>query len=729
MNEQVHLQTLSVVLIAGASLEKLVQCMEHLKQNMIEQHYELIVVETIPNSEITSWLAEQSGLLTLFSHQQLNYAQACNKGLEIANYKHILVVNDHILMSKDGLANLCLTHQLNNSTASVFIHVNVRELNSELSSIEPFDLSMECFVMSSDIFAKIGRLDEQFHTARLMALDFLTRANQNQVQVQQYRDRNFFKAPAGVYLLDDLLHADIARFRLKWNKQPEKQRLELAIADKKAVLATTQNDIAVITNQLENVADPQQYLAQISSQLHAKEQVILNVSNAMNANNIKRLLNGNWSHADKQSYDSPTSTYTLDDIKHLVTQQEYDVVSTYGIPALSMDAAFVRSITNMIDPQLQDQLLYSDYVLLIQKSQLSAVFEQVQPESLYEQVAEYPDQLLMDHIQYKQRSERQFELYNTLGVLFFEQGHVERVLPYFKAALQIEPENKELMFNIAYFLMSIGDYDTAIKYVADLRELDLNLFDQLMGMMYEELNTVLRQLNHLPTVSIIVRTKNRKDLLQRCLESINRQFYTSIEVVVINDGGEDVQDILDNLNYPYLYERYEQSVGRAAALNQGLKLATGSYINIVDDDDLIYPNHIALLMSEVIFNEQRVVYSNALLRSETKQGDNWQTKSKSLRHSQDFDYMLLRQTNYIPILTALFERDLALQIGGANEDYGVLEDWDFWIRLSDVSGFYHIREVTSEYSQRESSDNATQTDWHLFGEVRDRIYQNINGVL
>lgn len=775
--ENTDIQALSIVLVAGASLEKLQLCVDQLYNNMLEQHSELIIVETIPNSDITAWLAEQSGVLTLFSHQPLNYAQACNKGLEMATHQHSIVLSDHVRIGKDSINNLCLVPSAGPYEDRVLIHVDVRELHSELSPIQPFEASMEFFMITKDVIEKNGNFDEQFNTPRLMALDFLTRAHHNGIYAISYSDPHAVKTTDTIYMLSDLLNADRERFNLKWDKHAEQQYIDLALLhagtstrlmdDKLRVLAlgTSEQwnaewlryqhtvlsnindrpngeiqmesqvdslhpyDVILIHDALHQVENIKEYFSQMSSYLKQNGQMIVTVSNAMEVANVDRLLKGNWSYKG-ENIDAPlTRSFTLDDMKHFVMDQGFDVIRTYGIPGLSLQSDLTRTIMNTVDPQLKEQLVYRDYVLILQQSELSDVFEHVDPTTWYEQVVSYPDHLLMDHIHYKQTSERKFELYNTLGVLFFENGQFERVLPYFQAALQIEPHNKELIFNISYFLISIGDYDTAIKYVADLRELDLDMFDHFMSLLYKELDDALQQISDLPTVSIIVRTKNRRDLLERCLESINRQLYKQIEVVVINDGGEDVEDMLQQVHYPYQYERHEQSVGRAAALNKGILLASGTYINILDDDDLMYPNHIALLMSEVIFNQQRVVYSNALLRREFKQDDTWKTKAKSLRYAQDFDHEMLRQSNYIPVLTALFEKELAVQIGGANEEYHVLEDWDFWIRLSDLSDFYHINEVTSEYSQRESSDNATQTDWHLFGDVRDKIYQQLNGSL
>ena len=71
-----------------------------------------------------------------------------------------------------------------------------------------------------------------------------------------------------------------------------------------------------------------------------------------------------------------------------------------------------------------------------------------------------------------------------------------------------------------------------------------------------------------PLVSIIVRTKDRPKLLNRALQSISAQTYRPLEVVVVNDGGcdldvEELKDILRDISLNYM--RLEKNTGRSHA--------------------------------------------------------------------------------------------------------------------------------------------------------------------
>lgn len=72
-----------------------------------------------------------------------------------------------------------------------------------------------------------------------------------------------------------------------------------------------------------------------------------------------------------------------------------------------------------------------------------------------------------------------------------------------------------------------------------------------------------------PLVSIIVRTKDRPKLLTRALQSIAEQTYRPIEVVLVNDGGcdldvEEIKSILGDVSLNYIKTRKEhrQSICR-----------------------------------------------------------------------------------------------------------------------------------------------------------------------
>lgn len=105
-----------------------------------------------------------------------------------------------------------------------------------------------------------------------------------------------------------------------------------------------------------------------------------------------------------------------------------------------------------------------------------------------------------------------------------------------------------------------------------------------------------------PFVSIVIPVYNVDNrLLERCLESVVRQTYSNIEVLIINDGSK-IQENLEICNkFSQLDHRikvYEQSnKGVSAARNVGISKATGTWLTFVDADD-----YMSLKMIEEMVN-------------------------------------------------------------------------------------------------------------------------------
>ena len=202
-----------------------------------------------------------------------------------------------------------------------------------------------------------------------------------------------------------------------------------------------------------------------------------------------------------------------------------------------------------------------------------------------------------------------------------------------------------------------------------------------------------------PLVSIIVRTCGRPNILRNALESIRKQTYDNIEVILVEDGQNISESIIEE--FPELDIHYcamGKKCGRTKVGNKGLEMSRGRYLNFLDDDDILLPNHITTLVEYLIQNKVRVVYSvgeeQQILRH---QDGTFQTKRKFIRYRYPFNRMLLFYMNYIPIQTIMFEQSLYEQYGGFDEDLEVLEDWDIWVRYATVCDFGFVDQVTSVY--------------------------------
>jgi glycosyltransferase involved in cell wall biosynthesis len=208
-----------------------------------------------------------------------------------------------------------------------------------------------------------------------------------------------------------------------------------------------------------------------------------------------------------------------------------------------------------------------------------------------------------------------------------------------------------------------------------------------------------------PTVSIIVRTKDRPTLLRRALASVAAQTYRPLEAVVVNDGGLPLDEsaLREALgDVPLRLETLPNSTGRAHAANVGLSLAGGAWIGFLDDDDELMPRHVLTLVNAAVLTGSPVVYSDCETVERELAPDGTILREQSRGRfflSRDFSADVLLFENYIPLMCLLYSREAIAGIGGFDETLELFEDWEFNIRVAARSTFTRVPETTARYIQ------------------------------
>ena len=112
-----------------------------------------------------------------------------------------------------------------------------------------------------------------------------------------------------------------------------------------------------------------------------------------------------------------------------------------------------------------------------------------------------------------------------------------------------------------------------------------------------------------PLVSIIVPVYNAADHIARCIESIRRQTYRNLEIILLNDGSKDVSYAVCQ-SYAGIDRRIvvidKNNSGVSATRNLGMQEAHGKYFQFVDADDFIQPYATELLVP--VFQGGKLVY-------------------------------------------------------------------------------------------------------------------------
>jgi GT2 family glycosyltransferase len=224
-----------------------------------------------------------------------------------------------------------------------------------------------------------------------------------------------------------------------------------------------------------------------------------------------------------------------------------------------------------------------------------------------------------------------------------------------------------------------------------------------------------------PGVTVVVPTHNRPRLLGRTLASLADQTFGDFEVVVVNDGGVDVADVVAAYSGPAIrLIDHDMNKGRCAACNTGIAAAEGTYVCFLADDDRYYPHHLATAVGAIEkLGPGHGVYTHAVQILENDQGD---VLERKITGAQDFSIELLAVTNYICAMTILAPTAAVREAGSFDTAIDVLEDWELWLRLTHQIEWHHIDVPTAEYRMREGHANSTTREFFRFHPALEYVY-------
>ena len=222
-----------------------------------------------------------------------------------------------------------------------------------------------------------------------------------------------------------------------------------------------------------------------------------------------------------------------------------------------------------------------------------------------------------------------------------------------------------------------------------------------------------------PLVSIIIRSMDRSTLAD-ALDSVASQTYPNIEVVLVNAKGADHREVGERCgHFPIRMVGSGEQLDRSRAANAGLDEATGEYLIFLDDDDLFFSEHIAVLVN-ALQNQNHCRCAYVGVRVEHYQEGVLRTTDQL---NQPFHWPKLWGRNYIPIHAVLFERSLLNDGCRFDERLAVYEDWDFWVQMTQHTDFVHIDRVTACYRNYGHSGFGLETD-QIFIRKAKGIYFN-----
>jgi GT2 family glycosyltransferase len=224
-----------------------------------------------------------------------------------------------------------------------------------------------------------------------------------------------------------------------------------------------------------------------------------------------------------------------------------------------------------------------------------------------------------------------------------------------------------------------------------------------------------------PLVSVVVATHNRPVLLRETLTAIERQTYPNLEIIVVKDAGIDVSDVVAGFPRARLLDQ-PQNRGPAAARNRGLADARGTFVILFDDDDEMFPDHLAALANALVVSGLDVAYGqmiNAFVRRTI--ADRWDVESFA-GHEALLDHADIQWAGALATTAVMFRRSLLDAIGTVDESLTAAEDYEFWYRLAEGREWARVPDVTSIYFVRRDGSNRSNSGARRYFVAHQAIY-------
>lgn len=191
------------------------------------------------------------------------------------------------------------------------------------------------------------------------------------------------------------------------------------------------------------------------------------------------------------------------------------------------------------------------------------------------------------------------------------------------------------------------------------------------------------------TVSVIIPTYNRKDLIGYTLNSLRNDLHPGVdlEVIVVDDGSTDDTVAYVNSEFPSVHMLRNTSKGAPSARNAGLALASGRYIMYLDSDDLVGPGFFKkkvealdgdesmdacygaydFFESDTDFNEKAIIFKHKYPEA----------VSKNDLRAHIINYL---RGSFLPPNAIIWRKDFLRKIGGHDVSLPVNQDVELVLR-------------------------------------------------
>jgi glycosyltransferase involved in cell wall biosynthesis len=185
------------------------------------------------------------------------------------------------------------------------------------------------------------------------------------------------------------------------------------------------------------------------------------------------------------------------------------------------------------------------------------------------------------------------------------------------------------------------------------------------------------------SVSVVIPAYQCASYIGETLDSVLAQTFAHYEIVVVNDGSPDTDELEMSLApYASLIRYLKQpNGGPSSARNRGIREAKGRFIAFLDSDDLWLPAHLTEQMKLLERDPKlALVYSDSvLLRGDAPIARSFELNPQGLHVTFE---ALVAETCTIGTSTVVASKQAILDAGGFDEERRRSEDFDLWLRMA-----------------------------------------------
>jgi glycosyltransferase involved in cell wall biosynthesis len=182
---------------------------------------------------------------------------------------------------------------------------------------------------------------------------------------------------------------------------------------------------------------------------------------------------------------------------------------------------------------------------------------------------------------------------------------------------------------------------------------------------------------------------NHERFIGDTIESVLAQTFADFELVIVDDGSTDgTADAIRRFSDPRIGYHYQTNQDAFNALNRGMSLARGSYISILNSDDVYLPDRLERVLeaarrgARFVFTDVEPIDDNNLpIRGEDHPWNAWHRRNREFYFEREDLYRGFLRGNFMVSTSNMFiTRELAERVGGF-APLRYLHDYDYVFRL------------------------------------------------